>query len=90
MSHSSQGSAALKEVGQVGDQNTLWGDVEGAVKNVWGSHGDGCYAFLPMTILDNILTVGELASGEEQSERPHSPSHARTSVTVCLFLFLFL
>ncbi len=32
--HSSQGFAALKEVGQVGDQNALRGDEEGAIENV--------------------------------------------------------
>ncbi len=54
--------AALKEVGQVGDQTALLGDEEEAIQDVRGGHGYGYRSSL--TFLDNVLTVGESAGGE--------------------------
>ncbi len=64
--HSSQGSAALHEVGQVGCQTALRGDEEGAIEYAQGNHSPDRCVFL--TILDNVVTVGESAGVEEQSD----------------------
>jgi hypothetical protein len=61
--HSSEGSSALKEVSQVGNQTALRD--EGAIENMWGDHKDDHRGFL--TILDNVITVSELAGGAKQA-----------------------
>ncbi len=66
-----EGSAALKEVSQVGNQTALQGE-EGASHQVHGIPSDNRQRFL--TILDNVLTVGELARVEEQAGQPHPHS----------------
>jgi hypothetical protein len=50
--------------------NALQGDEEVVIENMRGSHGNDCRVFL--TILDNVLTVGESAVSEEQAFWPHS------------------
>ncbi len=55
----SQGSAALKEVRQVGDQTTLLGVEKGASQDSRGILSNKCQHFL--MIFNDILTVGELA-----------------------------
>ncbi len=57
----SQGSAALKEVRQVGDQTTLLGVEKGASQDSRGILRNKCQLFL--MILNDILTVGEPAVG---------------------------
>ncbi len=71
--HSSQGPAALHEVGQVGGQTALRGDEEGAIEYAQGNHSPDCRVFL--TILDKAVTVGELAGDEERSGWPHPHPH---------------
>jgi hypothetical protein len=57
--HSSQGSAALKEARQVGDQNALQRE-----KTIENMRDDDCHAFL--TILDNVsMLVSHLAVKSE-------------------------
>ncbi len=56
------------EVGKIGDQTALRENEEGAIQNVTGDLSDDRRGFL--TILDNILTVGGLARGEKQADRP--------------------
>jgi hypothetical protein len=56
----------------VGDQTALRGDVEGVTENMPGDHSNDRHGFL--TILDNILTVGVLAGGEERADRPQHQS----------------
>jgi hypothetical protein len=60
---------AVKEVGQVGNQTALRGDEERATENLQGNHSNDCHGFL--TILDNILTVGESTGSEEQAGWPN-------------------
>jgi hypothetical protein len=57
-----------QEVGQVSNQTALREDKEGAIQNVPGDHSDNRHGFF--NILDNVLTVGGSASGEEQAGRP--------------------
>jgi hypothetical protein len=57
-----------QEVGQLSDQTSLQGGEEGAIQNVTGDLSNDRRSFL--TILDNILTVGGLARGEKQADRP--------------------
>jgi hypothetical protein len=64
--HSSQRSAALHEVDQVGGQTALRGDEEGAIEYAQGNHSPDCRVFL--TILDNIVSVGESGGDEERSD----------------------
>jgi hypothetical protein len=47
----------------VGYQTALRGDEERAIQNVTGDHSDYRLSFL--AILNNVLTVGWLAGGEE-------------------------
>jgi hypothetical protein len=61
-----------QEVGQVGDQTALRENKEGAIRNVTGNLSDDRRGFL--TILDNVLTVGGLARGEERCRRPQPQS----------------
>ncbi len=56
----------------MGDQTALLGDEEGAIQHMQGGRNDGCHGSL--TFVDNILTVGESAGGEERAGRPHSCS----------------
>jgi hypothetical protein len=51
-------SEAFQEVGQVGAWFSGQGDEGGLSESVTGNNGNDCLGFL--TILDNILTVGEL------------------------------
>jgi hypothetical protein len=60
------------EVGQIGDQTALRENEEGAIQNVTGDLSDDRRGFL--TILDNVLTVGVWARGEERSRRSQSRS----------------
>jgi hypothetical protein len=53
----------------VGDQTSLSGEEEGAIEKVQDDYSVDSHGFL--TISDNILTVGELARGEEQAGLPH-------------------
>ncbi len=57
-----------QEVGQVSNQTALRGDKEGVIQNVPGDHSDDRCGFL--TILDNVLTVGDSAGGEEWAGQP--------------------
>jgi hypothetical protein len=57
-----------QEVSQVSYQAALRGEEEGAIHNVSGNHSDDRLSFL--TILDNILTVGESARDEERAGWP--------------------
>ncbi len=57
---------------QLSDQTALRGDKEGAIQNVIGDLSDDCHGFL--TILDNVLTVGESARGEKQADQPQPQS----------------
>jgi hypothetical protein len=57
-----------QEVGRVSNQTALRGDEVGVFQNVPGDHSDDCSAVL--TILDNILTVGGLARGEDRAGQP--------------------
>ncbi len=61
-----------QEVGQLSDQTALRGGEEGAIQNVTGNLSDDRRGFL--TILDNVLTVGESARGEKQTDRPQLQS----------------
>jgi hypothetical protein len=61
-----------QEVGQVGDQNALRENEEGAIQNITGDLSDDCPGFL--TILDNVLTVGVSARGKDRSRRPEPQS----------------
>jgi hypothetical protein len=61
-----------QEVGQLSDQTALQGGEEGAIQNVIGDLSDDRHGFL--TILDNVLTVGGLARGEKQADRPQIQS----------------
>jgi hypothetical protein len=61
-----------QEVGQVGDQTSLQMNKEGAIQNMTGDLSDDRRGFL--TILDNVLTVGVSARGEERSRRPQPQS----------------
>jgi hypothetical protein len=61
-----------QEVGQVGDQTALRENKEGAIQNLTGDLSDDRHGFL--TILDNILTVGGSARGEELSRGPQPQS----------------
>jgi hypothetical protein len=65
----SRGPATLKELGQVGDQTTLLGDEEGASMDMRDIRSNKYCSFL--TILDNVLTVSELAGGQERDSQPH-------------------
>jgi hypothetical protein len=48
------------------------GDEKGASQYVQGIRSDDCCSSL--TILDNVLTVGELSGGEERAGWPHPHS----------------
>jgi hypothetical protein len=61
-----------QEVGRVSNQTALRGDKEGVIQNVPGDHSKDRHGFL--TILDNVLTVGESAGGEERAGRPEPQS----------------
>jgi hypothetical protein len=61
-----------QEVGQVNDQTALREDKEGAIQNVTGDHSDDRRSFL--TILDNVLTFGGSARGEERARLPQPKS----------------
>ena len=61
-----------QEVGQVGDQTALRENEEGAIRNVTGDLSNDRRGFL--TILDNVLTLGGSARGEERSRRPQPQS----------------
>jgi hypothetical protein len=61
-----------QEVSQVGNQTVLRENQEGALQNVTGNLSDDSHGFL--TILDNVLTVGGSARGEERSRRPQPQS----------------
>ncbi len=63
-----------QEVGQVGNQTALQENEEGAIQNVTGELSDDRRGFL--TILDNVLTVGVSARGEERSRRPQPHQQA--------------
>jgi hypothetical protein len=63
---------ALKEVGQVCEQTASLGDEEGTIQDMWGRQSDGSHGSL--TVLDNILTVWEVAGDEERACGPHSCS----------------
>ncbi len=52
--------------------NCFTRDEEGAIQNVIGDHSNDRHGFL--TILDNVLTVGGSARGEERSCRPQPQS----------------
>jgi hypothetical protein len=67
--HSKQGSKALQKVDKVVAQTQGQGDEEGASLDVQGVHSDFPRGFPHH--LDNILTIGELAGGEEQAGRSH-------------------
>jgi hypothetical protein len=60
------------EVSQIGNQTALQENEEGAIQNVTGDLRDDRRGFL--TILDNVLTVGVRARGEERSRRSQSQS----------------
>ncbi len=66
---SSQESATLKEVIQVGDQTALWWGEDRVSQGVWGIYSYNCRG--SFTILDNFLTVGESAGVEEQASWHH-------------------
>ncbi len=57
-----------QEVSQASNQTALRGDEEGVIQNVPGNHSDDRGGFL--TILDNVLTVGDSAGGEERAGQP--------------------
>jgi hypothetical protein len=61
-----------QEVGQVGDQTALRENEEGAIRNVTGDLSNDRRGFL--TILDNVLTLGGSAKGEERSRWPQPQS----------------
>ncbi len=61
-----------QEVGQVGDQTALRENEEGAIRNVTGDLSNDRRGFL--TILDNVLTLGGSARGEERSRRSQPQS----------------
>jgi hypothetical protein len=63
------GSEALREVIEVVVQIDRQRDEEGVGQDVRGIHSDDCHGFL--TILDNVLTMGESAQGEEGADQPH-------------------
>ncbi len=51
----SQGSAALKEVSQVGNQTAWQGDEEGAIENERGDHSDDRHGFLTSQTMLSLL-----------------------------------
>jgi hypothetical protein len=67
--HSSHRSVAVIEVGQLGDQTALRGGEEGASQDIRGICGDNRLS--SFTTLDNVLTIGELAMGENRDGQPH-------------------
>ncbi len=54
--------AALQEIDQVSDQMASLGDEEGASQDIWGSCSEDHRGSI--TIIDNVLTLGELAGGK--------------------------